>query len=1028
MNKQILACLENPNKGAHIDDVLEHFTLVHPEEALRMADMEKRIQSAKVLLKEGCSYSIPKTNYRTHLLIKSLGREKKKKEFSEPDTSLCKCAHHMAEILCAYEEDITLSAVSCSNGFGELETNFIISSEANGDEPIISMIRSVYGTVETKVIKTIPKHKLCMFATAQAVFHSKKEEKQDSNKAFENYESWISGVLSSLPSEGNYVVQLRFYPIKMSQHIENYQKQLNEHYRKLHFFGDYNWGTTVNMGLSVNEGQDVIKTTVGMDSQNYNAGYSMNLSGRDIYKEALLLTEEIEQELARLKRGNNTPLWAVEISVSTECMETMQTVISIMTGLVQEADIRLHWSAKSSVSIFPLNTKELLPLLLFPTKEFCGFRFVEKENFSLVSPSDNKQGFPIGNILWNGMSLSSFYLSPKALSRHTFICGMTGAGKTNTLFKIIESIPLPFCVIEPVKGEYRALRSIYPNLKIWTMKLTDGNDATVSMMRMNPFWFPHRGSLAFHIDSLKTIIASSFELTAAMPNILEQCLYNVYVKTGWDLVTNQNIYWDKVPEEYLYPTFSDLCSEIEDYLEKSDFSGELMGDYKGALLSRMKSFVRGYKGILLNTNVHPDYHAIMQGHTILELEGLADDADKCLVMGTILVQYYQYLKLHFKSLSGECNLQHLLVIEEAHRLFKNTRTEKGKDGGANPTGQLVNLLSNMMAEIRAFGEGMLIVDQSPTKVAEDVIKNSATKIVHRIDNHNDIKALQSAMLLPDEILSFASLKQGEGLIRADGMVKPCKVKMLCSMIKESYALDASFQTFDSTANPLASIFIASSVLSDEKICKLVIERIVVFLDCITALRMEAWYETIGFLLCDIQDILRKYKKFDIVGSRMSVLFEMISMALKQGLSSESRKDFGIIHMFVMRLLAFFRDKKEGQLIKQGAIDLFRDYLDTNVTDIWKNYRLQQINYFTHNTICKAVDLNTEDMFAIILTSYIADMKMYVEDRKQSINVEKLLYDFLENRITYPAREIFIETYGDVFKKLEVWLSEVLENS
>ena len=55
---------------------------------------------------------------------------------------------------------------------------------------------------------------------------------------------------------------------------------------------------------------------------------------------------------------------------------------------------------------------------------------------------------------------------------------------------------------------------------------------------------------------------------------------------------------------------------------------------------------------------------------------------------------------------------------------------------------------------------MLIDDQSPTKIAEDVIKNSSTKIIHRIDNEKDIKILQAAMLLTDDMNCFPSLAQG----------------------------------------------------------------------------------------------------------------------------------------------------------------------------------------------------------------------------------------------------------------------------
>ena len=102
---------------------------------------------------------------------------------------------------------------------------------------------------------------------------------------------------------------------------------------------------------------------------------------------------------------------------------------------------------------------------------------------------------------------------------------------------------------------------------------------------------------------------------------------------------------------------------------------------------------------------------------------------------------------------------------------------------------------------------MLIVDQSPTKLAEDVIKNSATKIVHRIDNSNDIRVMQSCMLLPDDLLSFASLRQGEALVRTDYMTKPCKVKILLSDVKEEYSLAATFRNGDAPDNRLPIRFL-----------------------------------------------------------------------------------------------------------------------------------------------------------------------------------------------------------------------------
>lgn len=1026
MKNQIMDCLSNPSKADRIDRVLDSFTLKPLNQSgLTTADMELLLGSAKSCLKQ-YTYRVPDVQYKSHLAIRKLGRAKRKKNETGPDQTIYKTAKHMARILSAYGEDITLSVISKSNGMGQMDSQFVISSEAPSREPLVSMIRSAYGKVETAVLKELPDFGIRMYATGSPVFRDKDASKRDREKEFHKYESWITAVLGSLPADGNYTVKLRFSPVQDTNGMERQLEQLNEYYRLLRFYGDMNWSNNVNLGLSINEGQNFVEGFVGTNSNGYNSGYSMNLGSQDIHKEAMLLTDQIEHEIMRLNYCLNSSSWAVSICVSAEDMDTIQTLTSVVSGTLSEAGVQLRWGGNSAAAPMVVNAEEVLPLMLFPTKEFCGFSFAENEEFSLVSQSDSQEGFQVGNILWNGTPFSTFCLSPKALSRHAFICGMTGAGKTNTLFKIMEGVDLPFCVIEPVKGEYRALKGTYPDLKVWTMKATDDSDPAVQIMRINPFWFPRRGNLAFHIDSLKTIIASSFELTAAMPNILEQCLYNIYVKAGWDLVTNRNIYWDKVPEEYLYPTFSDLCSEIEDYLNNSDFSGDLMGDYKGALLSRMKSFVNGYKGILLNTSAHPDYEQIMLGHSVLELEGLADDADKCLVMGTILIQYYQYLKLNFKDSPAERKLQHLLVIEEAHRLFKNTKTGKRSDGGPNPTGQLVDSLSNMMAEIRAFGEGMLIVDQSPTKIAEDVIKNSATKIVHRIDNSNDIKAMQSAMLLPDDLLSFASLAQGEALVRTDGMEKPCKVKMYCSSVKEEYSLASSFQTADITGNPLADVFIANSVLTDEMTCELVQEKVATFLDCLTLFGMDSWYALVGDMLCDILGVLRERKAIDAVDYKLSVLFEIISLALKRMYSTQSMKDLGMVHMLVMRLLDFFRDQRDGRFIKPGAIDLFRQYMNMNVESVVKSVHLEHTGLREHMQLCDAAELDPDDLFSMMVTSYIHDILPAVEHDCTVPDADELMCSFLVNCVSFTVQAGVVEHFYPAFEKLSAYLAEMVK--
>ena len=73
---------------------------------------------------------------------------------------------------------------------------------------------------------------------------------------------------------------------------------------------------------------------------------------------------------------------------------------------------------------------------------------------------------------------------------------------------------------------------------------------------------------------------------------------------------------------------------------------------------------------------------------------------------------------------------HLLVVEEAHRLLANVPA-RGRRGAADPRGRRSRRSRNLLSEIRAYGQGVVIADQVPVRLAPDVIKNTDLKIAHR---------------------------------------------------------------------------------------------------------------------------------------------------------------------------------------------------------------------------------------------------------------------------------------------------------
>ena len=327
-----------------------------------------------------------------------------------------------------------------------------------------------------------------------------------------------------------------------------------------------------------------------------------------------------------------------------------------------------------------------------------------------------------------------------------------------------------------------------------------------------------------------------------------------------------------------------------------------------------------------------------------------------------------------------------------------------------------------MAEIRAFGEGMLIVDQSPTKLAEDVIKNSATKIVHRIDNSNDIKVMQSCMLLPDDLLSFASLRQGEALVRTDYMTKPCKVKILLSDVKEEYSLAATFRNGDAPDNRLSDSFFANSVLNDADIYKEVSRHMQAYLNSLAVTECAGWREQTGEFIYDLTVILKKWNRYDGV-DRFSVLFETALLAVKRMYFEKSKREMGMIHMFLNRMFTLYYEQKDGSFVKKGETVLFRKYMDKNMKDILKKDNLSRGRSGRYEELCLAIGLEAQDFMGSVLCRFVYDIwdEVRALGREEAVSDQMLSSAFFKNYVMEGAESILEDRCPDIFRNLKEYL-------
>ena len=113
------------------------------------------------------------------------------------------------------------------------------------------------------------------------------------------------------------------------------------------------------------------------------------------------------------------------------------------------------------------------------------------------------------------------------------------------------------------------------------------------------------------------------------------------------------------------------------------------------------------------------------------------------------------------------------MIEEAHRLL--SKVEYG-DSGSKRTA--VETFTDMLAEIRKYGESLIVVDQIPNKLASEVLKNTNTKIIHRLLARDDKEAVVDTMLMDDRQKEYLSaLEIGQAIVFSEGMSRPLHIQI-----------------------------------------------------------------------------------------------------------------------------------------------------------------------------------------------------------------------------------------------------------
>lgn len=447
--------------------------------------------------------------------------------------------------------------------------------------------------------------------------------------------------------------------------------------------------------------------------------------------------------------------------------------------VVQKEPEQLIYPSQVSVTT-ALTGAELAHALNFPRKSVSGLPVYECVPFGRevvqYAKDPKKAVVPFGRIYhMRQEEKAPVCLDRDSLTAHVFITGSTGAGKSNAIYTLLNQLCLEgdadanFLVIEPAKGEYKEALGGYPNVQVYGT-----NPYKAPLLRLNPFSFPEDTHVLEHIDRLIEIFNACWPMYAAMPAVLKASVEQAYKGCGWSL--NSSTCTGPMRK---FPTFRDVMKALPTVVDSKGFSNDTQGDYKGALLTRLESLTNGINGqVLCAYDELPDSE-LFDKNVIADLSRVGSSETKALLMGVLILKLQEHRMEQRADGSNKPNsgLRHITVLEEAHNLLRRTSMEQSQES-SNLQGKSVEMLTNAIAEMRTYGEGFIIADQSPGLLDMAVIRNTNTKIVLRLPDESDRMLVgKAAGLNDDQIVELSRLDTGVAAVYQNHWLEPvlCKV-------------------------------------------------------------------------------------------------------------------------------------------------------------------------------------------------------------------------------------------------------------
>ena len=360
------------------------------------------------------------------------------------------------------------------------------------------------------------------------------------------------------------------------------------------------------------------------------------------------------------------------------------------------------------------------------------------------------------------------------LTMHAFVVGTTGSGKTSTVIKLLDEVwrvhGVPFMVIEPINSSGDDYRWLLGRQGFEQAIVVMAGDDAIAPLRINPFQVPSQVRVGEHVANLLACFDAAFGLWDPLPAIYRRALEQTYLEAGWSLD-------DVGGDSAVWPSLQDFVEEMYVATEGLEYAGEARSNILAASRVRVEQLRNGPARSVFDCVRSTPLRDLLGRPAIVELArvGAGNEQELALVIAMLLNSFAELRR----SLEPSRRLTHLIVVEEAHKLLRSPQ-----QGSANSeikgdaSGAAARLFASLLAEIRKYGQGIVIADQDPAKLVPDAYKNTNLKVMHRLPHADDRRLVGASMQFDeDHEREAAALLRHHAFVHAEGFDRPALVRI-----------------------------------------------------------------------------------------------------------------------------------------------------------------------------------------------------------------------------------------------------------